>query len=282
MVGRAQQRCRRAGLRCSAALLLQFAYLYTLPTFEGRPAGSTTQPRMPQFSVIIPARNEELLLPRCLEALRVAESAATGTVEIIVVLNRCTDRTESIARAAGCRTVQCDKKNLAAIRNAGAAVAAGMLLVTVDADSCVAPNTLRAIEVALADDTIVGGGVSILPERWSLGILATGCILLPIALWYGISGGLFFCRKSDFEEIGGFDESLASVEDIDFAKRLKRLGKTRRQRFITLWRSPILTSCRKFDRFGDWHFVLRPWLTWSLLKGRNQAAADQVWYDFER
>jgi glycosyltransferase involved in cell wall biosynthesis len=235
----------------------------------------------PTFSIVIPARDEELTLPRCLDSIQKALALARTEAEVIVVLNRCTDNTESIAISRGCRITKNESKNLAAIRNAGVSLARGRYLVTIDADSQMSQNMLQRILLCLADETAIGGGVVILPERWSLGILATGMLLLPIALWYGISGGLFFCRREDFAAIGGFDEQLSSVEDIDFAKRLKAHGRRTGRTFRTLLRASIITSCRKFDRFGDWYFVLRPWLTWSLLKGRNQAAADKVWYDFQ-
>ena len=127
----------------------------------------------------------------------------------------------------------------------------------------------------------IGGGVLIKPERYSLGILLTMLCLLPIALWYRISGGLFFCRRSDFEAIGGFDESLSSVEDIDFAKRLSRLGKAQGKPFVVLFRASITSSCRKFDQFGDWYFLRNPRLFLSLLKGKDQEGANRVWYDFQ-
>jgi len=209
-------------------------------------------------------------------------AARNHQVEVIVVINRCTDNTESIAQSLGCIIVREDAKNLAQIRNAGARVASGEILVTVDADSIVSERTFDLIAAAISSDRSVGGAVMILPERYSLGILLTGLCLAPYILIYGIAGGLFFCKRSDFEAIGGFDQRLVSVEDIDFAKRLKRHGKLTRRRFTILWRAPITTSCRKFDRLGDWYFILRPWKFLTLLKGRNQAEANRVWYDFRR
>lgn len=44
------------------------------------------------------ARNEEQYLPGCLESIEVAAIPFPDQVEIIVALNRCTDRTEEIAR----------------------------------------------------------------------------------------------------------------------------------------------------------------------------------------
>ncbi len=233
-------------------------------------------------SVIIPARNEASTIGKCFTALRKAAARAECTLQIIVVINRCTDDTEAVARAAGCEIVKEDAKNLSKIRNAGVKAARGDIVVTVDADSIVSENIFSKMLLAMKNPRAVGGGVLILPERWSLGIFVTGIYLLPIALWYGISGGLFFMNKVDFDAIGGFDESLVSVEDIDFAKRLKAYAKQNGRRFVNLFSAHIVTSCRKFDRFGDWYFALRPQLIWKLLKGRNQSEADKMWYDFER
>ena len=233
----------------------------------------------PVFSVIIPARDEARNLPECHAAL--IRAAHGHSIETIVVINRCTDETESIAHSLGCKIVREDAKNLAQIRNAGARIATGEFIMTIDADSIVSDRTFDLVKTTMESGGSVGGAVMILPERYSLGILLTALCLVPYTLIYGISGGLFFCRRSDFEAIGGFDERLVSIEDIDFAKRLKRHGKLSGRKFKILWRVPIITSCRKFDRLGDWYFLLHPWKFLTLLKGRNQAEADRVWYDFE-
>ena len=157
---------------------------------------------LPRFSVIIPARNEQDLIGRCISA--VEQAAGLRSIEKIVVLNRCSDRTEEIARAHGCIIVNEDAKNLSRIRNAGARVARGEFIVTVDADSQVSANMFEQIERCMASGRYVGGGVLILPERYSLGIIITALYLLPLALWLGVSGGLFFCRAEDFRAIGGF------------------------------------------------------------------------------
>jgi len=126
-----------------------------------------------EFSVVIPARDEERWLPRCLEAWREASRAVDGEVEVIVVLNRCRDRTEEIARAGGARVAREDEPNLSRIRNAGAAVARGEVLVTCDADSVPHPRSLEIIVRKLKGGRLVGGGTLTLPERWSPGIVAS-------------------------------------------------------------------------------------------------------------
>ena len=245
----------------------------------------------PLFSIIIPARDEEKFLPRCLSGIAAAvrvfdleigrRSEGRPLAEIIVVVNRSWDRTEEIARAAGCRICRDESKNLAKIRNAGARCARGEIIITIDADSVMSSRTLLEIHRALMALNAVGGGILLLPERWSIGIVCTMICLLPIVLWHRISGGLFYCYRSDFEAIGGFNETLVSVEDIDFAKRLKSFGRSRGKRFKTIWRAHIVSSCRKFDRLGDWYFILHPVTFWKLLRGESQIDADKIWYDFE-
>ncbi len=237
---------------------------------------------MPRFSVLIPARNEEKYLPICLAAVKRAAEPFPDQVEIIVAVNRSTDRTEEIARSHGALVVHCDAKNLAKIRNAAAQVARGEIIVTVDADSRMSPRMLLDVDRLLRSGRYVGGGVMIWPERWSLGIAATGLMLLPIALRDRVSGGLFWCLREDFEAIGGFDENWVSVEDLDFARRLKAYGRRKGKRFGFIWRSYIVTSCRKFDTFGDWFLVRDPAFVRRIFGGRSQADADRLFYDFKR
>jgi glycosyltransferase involved in cell wall biosynthesis len=237
---------------------------------------------MPKFSIIIPARNEEKFLPGCLDSIAVASEPFRGEVEIIVAINRCTDRTEEIARAAGAKIVREDARNLARIRNVAAQAATGAILVTIDADSRMSRGMLVAIERLLRGGKYIGGGVMIWPERWSLGIAATAVILLPFVIKHRVTGGLFWCLRDDFWAIGGFDERWVSVEDLDFANRLKAFGKQRGKRFKTIWRDHIVTSCRKFDQFGDWFLVRDPAFVRRIFSGRSQKDADQLFYEVKR
>jgi GT2 family glycosyltransferase len=155
-------------------------------------------------------------------------------------------------------------------------------LLTIDADSTMSPSTLVAIDRALSSGKTVGGGTSIHPDRSSAGIQVTLVLLnVALTLWQ-FSGGLFWCFREDFDAIGGFNETLVSGEDIDFARRLKAYGKLVQRPFTTLRGAYIVTSCRKFDVFGDWCVVKYPLLMWRLLRGKNQRAADAFYYDFER
>ena len=237
---------------------------------------------MPRFSILIPARNEETFLPRCLESIGVAATSFPDQVEIIVALNRCTDRTEEIALIHGAKVVHEDGRNLARIRNAAARAATGDIVITIDADSRMTANMLVEIDRLLRNGRFIGGGVTIRPERWSLGILVTVLLLAVLLLWRRVSGGLFWCLRKDFEAIGGFNENLVSLEDLDFAKRLKAYGKSKGKRFTTINKAHIVTSCRKWDMFGDWYLLLNPRLVRRLLRGKSQEDADHFYYDVRR
>jgi len=239
------------------------------------------------FSIVIPARDEAANIGACIDAIKRAHEAFPCRLEIIVVVNRCTDDTEVIAKAGGARIVHDDTRNLSHIRNSGAAAATGDILLTIDADSRMSANMLAEVSRALRSGKYIGGGVPIGAERLSLGIALTGVLLMLWLLPSGISGGMFWCYRKDFEAIGGFDENVYIAEDIVFARRLKAYGKSRGKKFGTLWRTRIVTSCRKFDLFGDWFTVklfLKNPRRWSrALRGEGcRDLADQIFYDVKR
>ena len=237
------------------------------------------------FSIVIPAHNEEAYLGKCLDSIEHAAKPPGSDVEVIVVLNRCTDATAQIAQAWGATTVIEDSRNLSRIRNQGAAAASGDVIATIDADSWMTDNTLCEIASALQSGRYIGGGVRIVPERFSLGIRATAFLIKASIFIMGLSGGLYWCRREDFETVGGFNEDLLIAEDLDFARRLKAYGKDLGLKFTTLRRAHITTSCRKFDRFGDWFaFKLLLFNRRELiagLRGEDHSFANRFFYDFQ-
>lgn len=239
-----------------------------------------------KFSVIIPAHNEEKYIGKCLRAVKsAAKYVKPDGVEMIVVANRCTDKTAAIARRLGARVVVNDDKCISAVRNAGARAAAGEIIVTVDADSLMTKYSLKEIAALLESGKYVGGGANPRFDRMSVGIafsaLYVAVNLLPIMMKNGgyLSGAMFWCYRRDLEAIGGFDESLVSLEDMDFAQRLKKLGLSRGQKYGTLKRSYVTTSSRKFDEFGDWYLIKNRALTKRIFTGRDREAADSFYYD---
>jgi GT2 family glycosyltransferase len=111
-------------------------------------------------------------------------------------------------------------------------------------------------------------------------------VLFAFVVPPGISAGMFWMYRRDFDAIGGFDEDKVIAEDVDLALRLRAWGKSRGLRYGTLWRAPMVTSCRKFDRFGDW-FPVRMLLKnrrqlFDAIHGKDRTLADWLFYDFKR
>jgi glycosyltransferase involved in cell wall biosynthesis len=102
--------------------------------------------------VVVPAHNEEELLPACLTALRRAFAALSIPAHLLVVADSCTDRTAAIARRHGARVIGIRARSVGAARAAGMA---GLLrltagsdpaaawLASTDADTVVPPGWLR-------------------------------------------------------------------------------------------------------------------------------------------
>jgi glycosyltransferase involved in cell wall biosynthesis len=111
-----------------------------------------------QVAVVIPARDEETLMPGCLEAVAVAVDHSPVPVRTIVVLDTCRDRTADVCASFGVETVVVSSENVGRARHAGATRAIGgrtgtgsIWIANTDADSRVAPDWVDQ-QVRLADD----------------------------------------------------------------------------------------------------------------------------------
>ncbi len=70
----------------------------------------------------------------------------------------------------------------------------------------------------------------------------------------GMGTGVVFCRRNDFATIGGYDEELFIAEDVRFLLDLRTLGKSRGQRLVRATSAKAISSTRKWDEHGQWHY----------------------------
>ena len=170
-----------------------------------------SSPSTLRFSLVIPAYNEAVLLPALLDSVDAARERYRGgrdSIEVIVADNASSDATAAIATARGCRVAPVEKRLIAAARNGGAAVAQGEIICFIDADSRIHAETFNAIDDVMASGKAIVGATGVRMDRWSVGILVTWLIALPIVYLMGMDAGVVFCRRADFEAIGGYDETL--------------------------------------------------------------------------
>lgn len=238
-----------------------------------------------RISLVIPAHNEEVLLPRLLDSVDEARRRfrpGTGAIEVVVADNASTDRTAAIACERGCLVAPVGTRCIAAVRNSGARAAGGEVLAFVDADAQVHPETFTAVDAAMADPRWVAGSTGVRLERWSLGIAVTYALMVPLTWLLRMDTGVVFCRREDFDAVGGFDERRLFGEDVQLQWDLRRRGRARRQRLVRLRHVKAIASMRKFDRYGEWHYPLRlfplAWLMWRHPTAAT-AFARRYWYD---
>lgn len=185
--------------------------------------GTTTE----TVSVIIPCFNSEKTLAACLDAV---VTQTRPLLEIIVVDDVSTDTSRQIAAGYPCRLItQPANRGPAAARNTGAAASSGSVLFFVDSDAALEPDAVdAALKVIETDpDCALVQGIYHSQPLFADGPVEEYKTLFE-HFWRRRCAGpvtvtLFAVaaiRRSAFEEVGGFDESLRDGEDVEFGTRL--------------------------------------------------------------
>lgn len=185
------------------------------------------------LSVIIPVHNCPEILRECISWLK--HSHCSEEYELIVVDDASTDNTVEVAEELGARVV-CLQKNAgpAGARNAGADVANGEVLLFIDSDVGVKPETLDDIMATFRRDPqldAVFGSYDVSPRAGN--VLSQYRNLFhhfvhqtsdpqATTFWAGCGA----VRTTVFRKMGGFDVNYKrpSIEDIAFGMRLSKAG----------------------------------------------------------
>ena len=243
---------------------------------------------MPKFSLIIPAYNESNYLPRLLDTVDEARSCYHGgldEIEVIVADNNSRDDTAKIAHNRGCIVTHIAERRIASVRNGGASIAEGKVLCFVDADMRIHPQTFNAVERSIEAGNVVAGATGIRLERMSIGIGVTYAIILPVVWLTKVDTGVVFCRRSDFDAIGGYSESMNFGEDVHFLLEIRKLGRERGLKLARLSGVKALSSARKWDQLGEWHFLATMAEIFRIGGFRvhqNSEIVDRYWYGDQR
>lgn len=211
--------------------------------------------------VLIPACNEEELLPRCLASvLRAREELPAGvTMDVVVAVDRSSDRTTSIAKRllkGRGRVVQLDAGCVGVARAVAAEAAlagyAGDLrhcwMANTDAD-CVVPETWLLDQLALAEAEVeaVTGIVDVDHfEEHDAGVerrFRESYLIHPDGTHPHVHGANLGVRADAYVRAGGWNP-LRTAEDHDLWNRLGALGCRR----VAMGRMRVVTSGRRVGR----------------------------------
>lgn len=183
-----------------------------------------------RFSIVIPVKNDEENIARCLSSLtRLATPAAL--LEVIVVDNGSTDRTLEVVNsyfgALPLIVLVRPWLFISALRNLGAALAKGTWIAFLDSDCEVRADWLDGAQKAIASGWgSVFGSFYGIPDDSSW----------VASYWYGdrerkpggeisyLPAGDLFLHGEVFKKLGGFDESIQTNEDVELCQRARAAG----------------------------------------------------------
>jgi succinoglycan biosynthesis protein ExoA len=206
-------------------------------------------PVTPLVSVIIPCRNEEQSIGRCLDSVLRSEYPA-GRLEVIVADGMSQDGTRErvdryAARDRRVRRIDNPARSTPQALNRAIAAARGNLILRLDAHAALAPDYIaRAVDsLERWGADCVGGTMRTLTA--GSGVFAEA-IRIGLSQPFGVGNAHFrtsssakvgweaprwvdtvfgACwRREVFARIGGFNEHLERSQDIEFSSRLRRAG----------------------------------------------------------
>lgn len=171
-------------------------------------------------SVIVPTRNSERTLERCLITVR---RQTHVSIEIVIVDAYSTDATHSIADKFADVVLKLPGERSEA-RNFGASVSSGRYLMFIDSDMCLSPTVAKECVAAVQPSNnavVIVPEVSIGRGFWS------SCRALEKECYQGddaIEAARFFPRAA-YDALGGYDTTLGPAgEDWDLTIRARGKG----------------------------------------------------------
>jgi rSAM/selenodomain-associated transferase 2 len=229
-----------------------------------------------RVAIVVPTLNEESTIARTLPAAQAAltalvsrEPLAAGS-ELVVADGGSQDRTAAVARALGARVVACPAGRGGQL-NRGAAATTAEILLFLHADTTLPEGALAAIRAVMGGNRggDPGGRDAARPAIGGAFLVRfdQGGPLLRLGAWLinqrtratrlPLGDQAHFVSRIAFEQLGGYRD-WPILEDLDFAWRLRRHGRT------VILRQRVTTGARRFVELGVARTVATNWLIWLL------------------
>jgi len=209
-----------------------------------------------ELTIVIPAKNEVVMLPRLLESLARQDYEGMGETRVIVADAGSTDGTVEVALSFRDRLgVEVIEGGLPSVgRNAGARLARTPYVLFLDADVELSEPTLlrramwrmRRRKLHLVTTNIACREGSIFDDALYMGnnfMQRVGAVLKPFA-----TGMFMLFDREAFWALGGFNERALFAEDYLLSKGVARA----RFRIV---RGKVLTTNRRFQKLGHGRMV---------------------------
>jgi len=226
----------------------------------------------PTVSIIIPVYNDPKGLEKCLEAVTCSNFE---NFECLVVDDNSSDDTTSVAKQFPVKVIElCENNGPAHARNCGAKASSADILLFIDSDVLIFPDTISKIVQAFQEQKDVAAIIgsyddepherSVISEFKNLfhHYVHQKSSELASTFWAGCGA----IRKKVFMEAGGVGESFKrpAIEDIELGYRLRNshhkilLKKEIQVKHLKRWTFWGLIKTDVFDRGIPWtHLILR-------------------------
>lgn len=213
-----------------------------------------------KFSICIPALNEEKYIKVILGCL---VKQTYRDFEVVIVDGKSEDRTkEEVLKFSDklpITLLESPKRGVSFQRNYAAKNSRNEYIIFFDADVSIEPDFLERINNQLERDpvdilTTWNKPISAKPIDEFIYLFMNIFMLELIKKKRPGAVGVFICvKKSSFEKISGFRESVSLGEDYDLAKRLHESGFS-----YCLLRNPkVSVSVRRFDKEGRFNVIVK-------------------------
>ena len=221
------------------------------------------------LSIVVPVLDEARNLERLLPELR---ALAPGAEVVVADGGSGDDGAAVVARYPGVRWVTAPRGR-ALQMNAGAAAAAGEVLLFLHADTRLPPRFDAAIGAALADPAVVGGRFDVRFDNPGAAFRMIAAMMNLRSRLSRISTGdqAMFVRRGAFAALGGYPP-IPLMEDIELSRQLKRRGR------IASLRERVTTSARKWERDGVLRTIALMWVLRFLYAAGVSPARLHRWY----
>jgi glycosyltransferase involved in cell wall biosynthesis len=240
------------------------------------------------LSIVIPARNEEHYIGQCLASI-FKVIGDTKDIEVIVVDNGSTDRTQAVVKEQfpQVKIVFEPKPGTSQARESGFRASTGKLVAFLDSDTILPGNWISNVEsefrkhpkvVCLSGPYIyydLPAGINILVRVYYF--LMRGVYVLSRFVFHMASvviAGNYVVRREALEAIGGHDVSITFFgDDTDIAKRMSKVGQVKFSFGFTVY-----SSGRRFAAEGLVQTATRYALNyfWIVIFGHPFSRASNV------
>jgi rSAM/selenodomain-associated transferase 2 len=229
-----------------------------------------------RVAIVVPTLNEEASISRTLPAALAALGSPAAGHELVVSDGGSEDSTVEAARALGALVVT-GPAGRGGQLNRGAAATTAEILLFLHADTTLPEDALKAIREALGGSGGEPTGTlpPAIPDTRKVPAIGgaflmrfdDGRPLLRLGAWLinlrtrvtrlPLGDQAHFVSRAAFSQLGGYRD-WPILEDLDFAWRLRRHGRT------IILKQRVTTGARRFVELGVARTVATNWLIWLL------------------